>query len=164
MAEANLPPEPILSARHELRDLSPKRVAIFGGSLAAIIVLVLLIARFVMVHYYNVEQKAQPPISPLSFNQPPMPEPRLIVTPGEDFQSLSKEEDSILGSYAWVDKDQGIARIPIARAMEILAQKKLPARPEQAAKPDATATPREKEKQNEAQRNRPRGEKTGPRR
>src|SRR5690349_2697134 len=113
MAESNLPPEPILRARYELRDLSPKHVAIFGGSLAAIIVLVLLVARFVIIHYYDVEQKAQPPISPLSFNQPPMPEPRLIVTPGQDFETLRKQEDDVLGSYAWVDEDQGIARIPI---------------------------------------------------
>jgi hypothetical protein len=121
-------------------------------------VLVLLMARFVMLHYYDVEQATQPPVSPLSFNQPPMPEPRLIVTPGQDLQTLRKQEDDVLQSYAWVDKDQGIARIPIARAMEILAQKGLPARTEQAAQPDAKSSVSEKERQNATQKQTEKGE------
>jgi hypothetical protein len=159
MAESNLPPEPILHARYELRDLSPKHVAIFGGSLAGIIVLVLLVARFLIVHYYNVQQKARPPLSPLSFNQPPMPEPRLIVTPGQGFETLRKQENDVLGSYAWVDKDQGIARIPIARAMEILTQKSLPARTQKSAQPDGKSSVSEPQRQNQTQRQKSMGER-----
>jgi hypothetical protein len=37
-------------------------------------------------------------------------------------------EDAALDSYGWVDKDAGIVRIPVDRAMEILAKKGLPSR------------------------------------
>ena len=37
-------------------------------------------------------------------------------------------EEAALNSYGWVDKDAGIVKIPVDRAMEILAKKGLPAR------------------------------------
>jgi hypothetical protein len=36
-------------------------------------------------------------------------------------QELRAAETQILTSYGWVDQGAGVARIPIARAMEILA-------------------------------------------
>lgn len=43
---------------------------------------------------------------------------------------MRAEEDKILNSYDWVDKEKGIVRIPIQRAIDILASKGLPARKE----------------------------------
>jgi DNA-binding GntR family transcriptional regulator len=37
-------------------------------------------------------------------------------------------ETAILHSYGWVDRDAGIVRIPIERAIEILAERGLPTR------------------------------------
>jgi hypothetical protein len=42
---------------------------------------------------------------------------------------LHEHEDSILNSYGWVDQKAGIVRIPIERAMDIVAQRGLPAPP-----------------------------------
>jgi hypothetical protein len=50
------------------------------------------------------------------------PEPRLQVSPRRDLQVMRAEEDSVLGSYGWIDRQAGIVRIPIARAMELLTQ------------------------------------------
>jgi hypothetical protein len=41
---------------------------------------------------------------------------------------MRAEEDKILKSYAWIDKEKNIVRIPIDRAIDILAERGLPVR------------------------------------
>lgn len=48
-------------------------------------------------------------------------------------KALRPGEEKILSSYGWVDQKNDIARIPISRAIDIVAQKGLPARPASAA-------------------------------
>jgi hypothetical protein len=62
-------------------------------------------------------------------NGAPSPEPRLQVDEVRDLGRLHEHEDSILNSYGWVDQKAGIVRIPIERAMDIVAQRGLPAPP-----------------------------------
>jgi hypothetical protein len=54
--------------------------------------------------------------------------------------SLRPYEDPLLNTYGWVDQKNGIARIPISRAIDILAQRGLPSRPASAAPPDEGQT------------------------
>jgi len=56
------------------------------------------------------------------------PEPRLEATPILDLQAMRAAEDQVLNSYGWVDKPSGVVRIPIDRAIDLLAQRGLPAR------------------------------------
>jgi hypothetical protein len=56
------------------------------------------------------------------------PEPRLEETPMTDLQEMRAAEDKILHSYGWSDQANGIVRLPIDRAMELIAQRGLPAR------------------------------------
>jgi hypothetical protein len=57
-----------------------------------------------------------------------MPAPTLQTQPFKDVYLLKAEQDRQLHSYGWVDKDGGVARIPIERAMEVLLQRGLPVR------------------------------------
>jgi len=50
-----------------------------------------------------------------------IPKPRLQKSELADFQKQRQEEESLLHSYGWVDRDAGILRIPIEEAMRILA-------------------------------------------
>ena len=52
--------------------------------------------------------------------------PRIQEHPAEEIKALHAHEDHVLGSYAWVDKEDGIVRIPIDRAMDLLLQRGLP--------------------------------------
>jgi hypothetical protein len=129
MVERNLPPnagEP----GHELSDLSPTNIALFGAALAATIVAVLLVTYGLFRHFYKVETRSRVLPSPLSYTREPTPEPHLLVRPGEDLKTMRKAEDVILRSYDWIDRDKGIVRIPIDRAIEILARRGLPTRAE----------------------------------
>jgi hypothetical protein len=56
------------------------------------------------------------------------PAPRLQTNPTSDWQQLLQAENAKLNSYGWIDKTAGVIRIPIDRAMDLLAQRGLPAR------------------------------------
>jgi hypothetical protein len=56
----------------------------------------------------------------------PPPEPRLEVSPPKDLMELRAREEAILTGWGWTDKEKGLARIPVARAADIIAEKGLP--------------------------------------
>ena len=56
------------------------------------------------------------------------PEPRLQWRPNDELGKLRTEEETVLNGYAWVDKASGVVRIPVERAIDILAERGLPAR------------------------------------
>ena len=56
------------------------------------------------------------------------PEPRLQTNPRADLQELRAHEDTVLGTYGWVDKSTGVVRIPIDAALKLTLQRGLPAR------------------------------------
>jgi hypothetical protein len=58
------------------------------------------------------------------------PTPRLQTDDGaQDIADLHAREDLLLNNYSWVDQSQGKVRIPIERAMELIAQRGLPVAP-----------------------------------
>lgn len=129
MAESSGTPKTIETA-HELSDLNPKNIAIFGATLTVTIIVVLLITYALFRHFYTVEMRNQVAPSPLSYTPEPPPEPHLLVNPGQNLKAVRAAEESILNSYDWVDREQGLVRVPINRAIEILAERGLPARRE----------------------------------
>lgn len=67
------------------------------------------------------------------------PAPRLQVDDGEqDVAELHQREDLLLDHYTWVNQGKGTVRIPIKRAMELIAQRGLPV--VQAATPEPLMT------------------------
>lgn len=55
--------------------------------------------------------------------QPPNPLLQDNFTTKVDIKELRKHEDDALGSFGWVDQNQGVVRIPIDKAMKMVAQK-----------------------------------------
>ena len=56
------------------------------------------------------------------------PGPRLQTNPAADLRTFRAREDSVLNSYGWVDQKNGVARIPIDSAIEMIAKRGLPMR------------------------------------
>jgi hypothetical protein len=55
------------------------------------------------------------------------PTPRVQTDDGnQDIADLHAREDVLLSNYTWVDESKGTIRIPIERAMELIAQRGLP--------------------------------------
>lgn len=60
------------------------------------------------------------------------PQPRLQADKGDGAQELADlhaREDLLLNHYSWVDEKAGVVRIPIDRAMQLIAQRGLPVEP-----------------------------------
>jgi len=118
------------SLGHELSDLKPRNIALFGVALAAIIAAALIASYAVFTFFYSSVTRSRPLPSPLSYSREPTPEPRLLVKAGDDLKAMRAQESKILNSYDWVDREKGIVRLPITRAIDLLAQKGLPERTE----------------------------------
>ena len=55
------------------------------------------------------------------------PTPRVQTDDGnQDVADLHAREDLLLSNYTWADQTQGKVRIPIERAMELIAQRGIP--------------------------------------
>jgi hypothetical protein len=135
MVGANHSPEPpAIKAGHELSDLKPGNIALFGIILAVTIILSVIATYLLFDAFRALDRRSQAPVSPLSFSPEPTPEPRLTVNPGQDLKTMRAAEDGLLNNYGWVDQEKGIARIPIEDAIQILAQKGLPARQQSSEK------------------------------
>jgi hypothetical protein len=126
MAENNphLPPKP----GYETGDVNVWAVGKFAIALIAIVALSLglLVGLF---KYFQTRDQAKPVVETQNPNQL-FPEPRLQRTPIPDLKTVHAEEDRILNGYGWVDPQRGVVRIPIDVAIDVLARKGLPSRPE----------------------------------
>ena len=55
--------------------------------------------------------------------------PKLVTSEPAVFAEFRAQEDAFLAGYGWVEKDKGIARMPIDEAMKIVAERGLPTFP-----------------------------------
>jgi hypothetical protein len=125
---------------YEHSDANVRSIYHFGAVLAILIVAVM----WSMVHTYNFFAKHEslgPPASPFE-NQRELPlQPRLQPHPATDLKSYCEMEEQQLSTYGWVDQQNGLVRLPVDRAMDLVLQKGLPARPANEAAPETNVTP-----------------------
>lgn len=132
MAEANVHRNGAHPAEtgHELTDLRPGYIALFGIGLAVTLAIVLALT-FLLMHYKTAQhEKRETPLPRLGREREATPQPRLQIDAHKELREMRAGEDTVLHSYGWVDREAGIVRIPVDRAMEVLASKGLPARPQ----------------------------------
>lgn len=76
-------------------------------------------------------------------NAAPTPEsfaqPQLQVAPAQEWQAVQATQEARLHNYGWVSEEEGVARIPIERAMALIVTQGLPT-PLPSATPTITAT------------------------
>lgn len=129
-SDATQPVGPHGAGGHEERDVYFRPVVRGLLGLIALLLVSVLLMRLVFGFLVEREAKDSPPANPLaqSFGRQVPPEPRLQTDPLQDLQTLHAEEDAVLNSYGWVDRKAGVVRIPVQQAIELLAQRGLPAR------------------------------------
>jgi hypothetical protein len=113
-------------AGHELSDLSPRAIAIFGIALAATVIFCLILAVWIFNYLAGREARQDVAPSPLAKREAPA-EPLLQVAAPKDLEGMRAAEEKILSSYDWVNRQAGTVRIPIQRAMQLLAERGIPA-------------------------------------
>src|SRR4029077_15613665 len=133
----------------EREDLAPKPILVFLGSLVLICLVVALVLRGMYSYldrYDNLHQLPQSPlvqpstastrdVSPGDITN--FPQPRLESDERLEINDFRLQEEKTLHSYGWVDQSAGVVHIPIDRAMQLLAQRGLPTRPQAGTSPSS---------------------------
>ena len=108
---------------HEGRDVSVRTILLLGAGLVGLAAVIQVVLFFQMGALWRARQKELPPPVPVATALPTAPpEPRLQTSPALDLKTLRDAEDTHLHGYAWVDRKAGVVRIPIERAMELVAK------------------------------------------
>jgi hypothetical protein len=102
----------------EPSDAASWLIAVIAGGFAAFI----FATPFLMVALFPTAPGAER----VAGVTPQPPAPRLQPDPRLDLAKLRREETEWLNTYGWVDRAQGVVRIPIERAMELTAARGIP--------------------------------------
>ena len=115
--------------RFEKRDINERSSFWFGVWILVGMIVVALLMQPLYSFLADRETETQPRAAYVAETDSAAllpPGPRLQVRPELDLEEFRAQEDSLLESYAWVDKEQGVVRIPISQAMRLVAERGLP--------------------------------------
>jgi hypothetical protein len=115
---------------HELSDINVRAIIGFVIVLAVTALVVQLTIWGMMVLFDGIEVRNEPAVSPMATPAGTLPpEPRLQTTPWRDLEQFRAGEVQYLNSFGWVDKQTGVAHLPIDRAKDLLLERGIPTRP-----------------------------------
>ncbi len=115
---------------YETSDANVGVLAKYALGLAVTCGVALVVVVLLLDHFRAEKKSAEPALSPLAAQREAMPpEPRLQIQPDADWEKYKAAEDSLARTYGWVSREAGVVRLPIDRAMELVAQRGLPVRP-----------------------------------
>ena len=124
--------EPVQTPEHTRRayessEVSPGRLFAFAVGVVGL-VLAGVLGSALVFHFFSKHESMGPPASPFQNERELPPEPRLQTGAPQDLKAYRAEQDRILGEYGWVDRQSGVVRIPVDRAMDLLLEKGYPVR------------------------------------
>ncbi len=128
------PPDPeSLKRGHECRDIGIRGLTWFIIIFIGVGAVIHVIVWYAYRNIAHTTARADPEPSPFAGSPTPPPSPILQPTqkfhekvPSQDLQEMHAREDAHLNTYAWVDQNAGVVRIPIDRAMELVVGRGLP--------------------------------------
>jgi hypothetical protein len=104
--------DPAHGAGYETRDVAAGTLVVAG----AILLVIIVVVQLVLLGVYRVIERDREP------------EPALNVRDDlyDQLRRLRKSEEETLTTYGWVDRKAGVVRIPIERAMQLVAERGVP--------------------------------------
>ena len=123
-----------MAVAYERRDIDIGRLLRVGFLVASIVAMafVLMWWLFGFLVEHEVKTSGQPHRLAEKIGRTAPPEPRLQVNPRAELLALRAREQATLDTYGWIDKERGVVRIPIEKAMDLLAKRGILARPKPA--------------------------------
>ncbi len=116
------------SIGHEISMVNLKPVIAFAIVMVIVTVFSFAAMGFLLDFLKMNQERNDVPLSRLANADQQPPAPRLQVAPSQELRQLRQTESAVLNTYHWVDKEAGVVSIPVERAMEVLAERGLPAR------------------------------------
>jgi hypothetical protein len=139
---------------YERRDIGVSGVLYFLLGLAVAGLIVHFIATGLYSYLEKRNEARQTPVSPLVTNAPAdtrhlptdyrdylkqnFPSPQLEIDERNQLDKIRLNEEQVLSTYDYIDQKAGTVRIPIDRAMDLIAQRGLPVRAQVPEGPAAT--------------------------
>ncbi len=124
---------------HETSDINVWSVGRFAIGLGLLCVFSLFLL-YGLFRYFQSATGGPMPSTELNVDARTLPPaPRLQHSPILDLREMREAEDKILNGYGWIDRAHGIVHVPISRAIQMLAQRGLPSRPENGLQSASTA-------------------------
>lgn len=131
MSEHTDPHTPSAGPGYETTDVHVPIILRFGVVLAIMMALAGVASWVIFRVLFAEAKRADPKLSPLAvIDHREPPQPRLLRDEPSDLATVEAAEREQLESYGWVDRGGGVVRIPIERAMELVAKDAPPARGE----------------------------------
>jgi hypothetical protein len=97
---------------HETRDANTRAIVTF----AVVLTVLLVVVHLGLLGLYRLMLR----------HRPPEPTVNAPVNIYEQLQRMRQSEQETLTTYGWVDRNAGVVRIPIERAMELVARRGVP--------------------------------------
>ncbi|HEX4667771.1 MAG TPA: hypothetical protein VH207_14335 [Chthoniobacterales bacterium] len=111
---------------HEGKDADVINLGMIAALLLLVIVICLLLC-WGILHAFNRERVAkEPPRTRMIETTAKFPQPQLLTQPGNEWRQTRLAAETRLQTYGWVDRQAGVAHIPIAEAMKLLLERGLP--------------------------------------
>jgi|SRR5579862_3338798 len=136
------PVKPPANGGYEREDIGVSGVLYFLAGLALSGLVVYFVVSGIFSYLEKTSQANQTPVSPLVTNAPTdtrklssdykdylkqnFPSPQLEIDERGQLDKIRTNEAETLSTYDWVDQKAGTVRIPIDRAMDLIAQRGLP--------------------------------------
>lgn len=131
-------PHAAQSHGYEKSDASPRGLLYFALTMAAILAAASLALIWLFKHFQNAQNPGSFVAAPFAAERPLPSLPRIQPNPGVDMQNYWQSQQNLLNTYGWIDRQNGIVRMPIGRAMELLLERGLPTRPTNGANAGAS--------------------------
>jgi hypothetical protein len=117
------------SARRQGHEPNALNMTFLWSVVGGLLLLVLIAMIFMKILLDSLAEQGRAPagLSPSLSQVRPLPvEPSLDPNQKQHLEEIRASEAKVLSSYAWLDEERGLARIPIERAMELLIKEGLP--------------------------------------
>jgi hypothetical protein len=159
MTDEKHPVTPAGHGDYERSDIGVRGVLYFLAGLAVAVVFAYLIVAGIYSFLDKRSAAEQAPVNPLITNAPAdtrhiandypqstFPNPKLEVDERGQLNDIRLKEEQTLSTYDYIDKNAGTVRIPIDRAMDLIAQRGLPVRNQAANATPSTEPPQPEKK------------------
>jgi hypothetical protein len=127
---------------HEHSDVNIQAILSFGGIIVGVTVVCAVIVWGFFVFLESQAASRDPKRSPLAMPATTMPnttagspyfgaapQPKLVTSEPTMLRMQRASEDKQLHQYSWIDKNGGVARVPIDQAKKLIVERGLPSRP-----------------------------------
>lgn len=125
--EKLVPPLRNAGVRHHDTGFSARNVGWFSVGLVAMVIISGVLMAGLMLEFENIYPVSSESHTP-EVTTEQAPAPLLQPSPQEDLEQMRQRTRDILNSYGWMDREAGVVRIPIERAMDLMIQRGFPVR------------------------------------